>query len=84
MQYDIIYMGFDINNLLDKSLIELKIFNPKYCRQLDDPRIDTLYISINQHNYIVLYGVCGECDTIVIYNNKNTKYNIITKTQNIT
>ena len=69
-------MVFDINTLLDKILFELK--NPLYCRQLDDPRIDTYYISINQSNFIVLYGVCGECDGIIIYNKNNIKYNIMT------
>lgn len=71
-------MVFSINDLLDKILVELKIFNPKYCRELDDPRIDTYYISINQNNYIVLKGGCSECDSIYIYNNNNIKYNIMT------
>lgn len=71
-------MVFLINDLLDKMLVELKIFNPQYYRELDDPRIDTYYISINQHYYIVLYGVCEECDDIAIINNNNIKYNIMT------
>lgn len=71
-------MVFLIDNLLDKILVELKIFNPKYCRDLDDPHIDAYYISINQCNYIVLQGVFEECDSIAIYNNNNIKYNIMT------
>jgi hypothetical protein len=71
-------MPFDINTLLDKILFELKILNPLYCRQPDDPRIDTYYISINQHNYIILYGTCDECDNIIIYNNNNINHDIMT------
>lgn len=71
-------MGFCINTLLDKIIAELNIFNPKWCRKLDDPRIDTYYISINQNNYIVLSGYCGGCDNIYIYNNDNIKYDIMT------
>ncbi len=69
-------MIFDINQLLDKILVELKIFNPIYCRQYEDPRIDTYYIAINHHNYIILYG---DCDAIIMYNNKNINYNLMTK-----
>jgi len=71
-------MVFNINTLLNKMLFELKIFNPKYCRQFDDPRIDSYYISINQHNYMVLNGICDECDNIIIYNNNNINHNIMT------
>ncbi len=67
-----------INDLLDKILFKLKSITPLYCRQLDDPRIDTYYISLNQNYYMVLYGVCGECDNVIIYNNNNIKYNIMT------
>lgn len=67
-----------INDLLDRILFKLKTINPLYCRQLDDPRIDIYYISINKNYYMVLYGVCGECDRVVIYNNNNIKYNIMT------
>jgi len=69
---------FNINELLNKLLFELKFFNPKYCRQFDDPRLDNYYISINQNYYIVLYGICEECDTICFYNNKNMDYDIMT------
>ena len=71
-------MNFNINTLIEKILFELKTLNPKCCRSMDDPRIDTYYISINQHNYMVLYGVCDECDSIVIYNNNDIKYDIMT------
>ena len=71
-------MLFDINTLLDKILFELKIFYPVYCREMDDPRIDTYYISINQNNYMVLYGSCDKCDSVCIFNNNNIKYNIMT------
>ena len=69
---------YNINDLLDRILFKLESIKPLYCRQLDDPRIDTYYISINQNYYMVLYGVCDECDSIVIYNNNNIKYNIMT------
>lgn len=69
---------YNINVLLDRMLLELKSFNPVYCRQLDDPRIDHYYISINQNYYMVLYGVCGECDSVEIHNNNNNKCNIMT------
>ena len=69
---------FNINTLLDKILFELKIFNPIYCRVFDDPRIDTYFISVNQNNYIVLYGGCDECEQIVMYNNNNMKHNLMT------
>lgn len=69
---------FNINKLSDAILFELRQFNPKFCRQFDDPRIDTYYISINQNYYIVLYGICEECDTITLYNNKNINYDIMT------
>lgn len=71
-------MSFFINDLLDDLLFRLRTLKPKYCRQFDDPRIDTLYISINPHNFIVLSGVCDECDSITIYNNNNIKYDIMT------
>lgn len=71
-------MKFNINNLLDKILFEFKTLNPKYSRQLDDPRIDTYYISINKNNFIVLCGICDECDHISICNNNNINHNIMT------
>ncbi len=71
-------MVFLINNLLDKLLFKLRTLNPKYYRELDDNRIDTYYISLNSHNFMVLYGLCGECDSIAIYNNNNINYNIMT------
>ncbi len=71
-------MIFYINTLLDKILFELKTLNPIYCREMDDPRIDIYYISINKHNYMVLYGSYGECVSVVIYNNNNIKYDIMT------
>ena len=37
-------MVFLIDNLLDKILVELQIFNPTYSREFDDPRLDTYYI----------------------------------------
>lgn len=73
------YMIFNINNLLDKILFEINPLNPIFCREWDDPRIDTYYISINENNYIVLDGVCEQCDNIAIYNNNNLKYNIMTR-----
>ncbi len=75
-------MIFNINTftLADEILFKLKILKPAYYRVMDDPRIDTYYISLNQNNYIVLYGdrECSECDYICIYNNNNIKYNIMT------
>ena len=72
-------MIFHMDALLDKILFELKTLNPKYYREMDDPRIDTYYISINQNNYIVLSGIYGECDCVSIYNNNNIKYDIMTQ-----
>ena len=69
---------FDINILLDKLLLSLKTIKPMYCRELDDPRIDTYYISINQNYYMALNGLCDECDSVKIYNDNNIKYNIMT------
>ena len=67
-----------INDLLDRMLINLEPFKPLYYRQLDDPRIDTYYISINNNYYMVLYGICDECDSVKIYNDNNIKYDIKT------
>ena len=69
---------YNINDLLDRILFNLESIKPLYCRQLDDPRIDIYYIPINQNYYMVLYGAYDECYSIVIYNNNNIKYNIIT------
>lgn len=68
---------FDINDLLDKILIEFN--NPLYCRQLDDTRIDIYYIALNKNYYIVLNGVCGECDNIAFYHNNNISCDITTE-----
>lgn len=67
-----------INDLLDRMLINLKPLKPLYYRQLDDPRIDTYYISINNNYYMVLYGICDKCDSVAILNNNNIKYDIKT------
>ena len=72
------YMPFDINVLLDKLLIALKPLNPAYCRQDDDPRIDTYCISINQCTYMILDGICDGCDTVAIPNCPNIQYDIMT------
>lgn len=71
-------MGININVLLKKLLVELEIYNPKYTKEFDDPAIDTYYISINQYNYIVLYGSFEVCHSIAIYNKNDNKYNIMT------
>ena len=63
--------------------VKIESINPLYCRQFDDPRIDIYYISINQHNYMVLYGSCDYCDSIVIYNNNNINNNNIMTIQGI-
>lgn len=69
---------FHIYEILDKILLKFKILHPQYCRVLDDPRIDTYYISLNQQNCIVLGGLCDECDNISLYNNIQTNDNIMT------
>jgi hypothetical protein len=69
----------DINELFDKMCFELNPLTPKWCRQLDDTRIDTYYISINPHNYIILSGCGDECDFVGIYKHNNIKYDIMTQ-----
>ena len=69
---------YNILDLRDGILLKLRSIKPVYYRQNDDPRIDTWYISLNKNYYMVLYGICDECDSVVIYNNNNIKYNIMT------
>lgn len=68
-----------IHDVLERLLVNLETLHPFYCRQFDDPRIDTYYISIHPHYYMVLHGVCDECDSIAIYNNLNGTYDLRTK-----
>jgi len=66
----------DINILLDKILVEFKSLNPKFCRECNDPRIDTYYISLSQTIYIVLNGICDYCDSISINKIDNFMFDI--------
>jgi hypothetical protein len=67
-------LNLDMNNLCKKVLSDLHSYNPKY----NDPRIQTYYISVNRTTYIVLYGLCDECDRLVLYNNNTIDEDITT------
>lgn len=69
----------NIKMLLAQIFNEFEQYNPKYYMLPDDPRLDTYYVSIDRNNYIVLYGICGECDEIAIFNSNNTFYDITTQ-----
>lgn len=56
-----------IRDFPDKIMSAFSRFNPKICRQFDDPRIDTDYVSIASNMYLVLQGVCECYDTVTVF-----------------
>jgi hypothetical protein len=71
-------LNLDMNNLCKKVLSDLHSYNPKYCIQYNDPRIQTYYISVNRTTYVVLNGLCDKCDRLVLYNNNTIDEDITT------
>lgn len=57
----------EIHKLLEQLTDKLNPFEPTIMTELDDPRMDTYYMSVTEHCYIVLQGVCGTCEDISIY-----------------
>ena len=38
----------------------------KICREVDDPRLDTIYVQVAPKICVIIYGICGDMDDLRI------------------